>query len=167
MSWSQPRTNGRANDEWLTPPEILGALGAFDLDPCAPIQRPWAMAKEHYTILDNGLMLPWSGRVWMNPPYGLEASDWLAKLAAHGNGLALIFARTETEMFRRYVWEKADAVFFFYGRLYFYDTEGKKAKANAGAPSCLVAYGGKNVEAIERSGLNGKMVLLRMAGVPR
>ena len=32
------------NDEWLTPPEILKPLGSFDLDPCAPINRPWDMA---------------------------------------------------------------------------------------------------------------------------
>lgn len=33
-------------DEWLTPPEIIKALGgpeSFDLDPCAPIKRPWDM----------------------------------------------------------------------------------------------------------------------------
>jgi hypothetical protein len=26
-------------DEWLTPPEIIAALGQFDLDPCSPINR--------------------------------------------------------------------------------------------------------------------------------
>src|SRR5690606_9975155 len=45
-------------DEWLTPPEVLRALGRFDLDPCAPINRPWDMARRHYTILDNGLTKP-------------------------------------------------------------------------------------------------------------
>ena len=25
------------NDEWLTPPHVLQALGPFDLDPCAPV----------------------------------------------------------------------------------------------------------------------------------
>ena len=29
-------------DEWLTPPEIIKSLGEFDLDPCSPINRPWA-----------------------------------------------------------------------------------------------------------------------------
>ena len=28
-------------NEWLTPPHILRRLGPFDLDPCAPINRPW------------------------------------------------------------------------------------------------------------------------------
>ncbi len=39
-------------DEWLTPPSILELLGDFDLDPCAPINRPWSMAKNHFTIKD-------------------------------------------------------------------------------------------------------------------
>lgn len=122
----------------------------------------WA-AKNHYTIADSGLMLPWAGRIWLNPPYGLEAAEWLSKLAALGNGIALIFARTETDMFRRYVWEMADAVFFFYGRLFFYRVDGTKAKANGGAPSCLVAYGENNVKAIQGSGLDGKLIILKEA----
>jgi hypothetical protein len=73
-------------DEWLTPPEIVRALGPFDLDPCAPIVRPWDTAAQHYTIQDNGLNQPWAGRVWLNPPYGREAIHWMARLAEHGNG---------------------------------------------------------------------------------
>lgn len=161
MSWDQPATKIGLNDEWLTPPEILHALGPFDLDPCAPVNCPWEMAVKHYSIIDMGLMQPWKGRVWLNPPYGLEAAEWLARLAEHGDGIALIFARTETDMFRRYVWEKADGVFFFYGRLFFHHVDGRRAEANAGAPSCLVAYGQKNVEAIENSKLSGRLVKLK------
>lgn len=83
-------------DEWLTPPEIVHALGDFDLDPCAPVRRPWSTATHHYTVLDNGLTKPWFSRVWMNPPYGRETGIWLNKLAVHGDGIALVFARTET-----------------------------------------------------------------------
>lgn len=148
-------------DEWLTPPEIIEALGPFDLDPCSPINRPWPTATEHYTIEDNGLMLPWNGRVWCNPPYGREADEWLAKLATHGNGIALIFARTETEMFFSHVWGKAHAILFIKGRLHFHTVHGVRAEANAGAPSCLVAYGIKNVCALAASGICGKMVFLK------
>jgi len=151
-------------DEWLTPPEIIKALGPFDLDPCSPIVRPWDTAAKHYTIMDMGLFQSWEGnRVWMNPPYGLEAAEWLAKLAGHGNGIAMIFARTETDMFRRYVWEKADAIFFFYGRIYFHYVDGRRSEVNAGAPSCLVAYGEDNIKAIEASGLKGYLVRLQRA----
>ena len=145
-------------DEWLTPPLIIQALGTFDLDPCAPISRPWATAGRHYTVLDDGLSKPWHGRVWLNPPYGLEAAAWLRRLMAHGTGTALIFARTETAMFFECVWNAATAIFFFNGRLHFHHVNGERAQANAGAPSCLVAYGQRDRDAIERSGLAGKLL---------
>ena len=129
------------SDEWLTPPEIICELGPFDLDPCAPIVRPWDTAAQHYTKRDDGLTKPWHGRVWLNPPYGRETGQWLARLAKHGNGVALIFARTETEMFVEHVWGQASALLFIHGRLYFRKVDGSKAAANCGAPSVLVAYG--------------------------
>ena len=147
-------------DEWLTPPEIISTLGEFDLDPCSPVNRPWPTASNHYTILDDGLSLSWDGRVWCNPPYGLETAKWLDRLADHGNGIALIFARTETRMFFEYVWDKADALLFFKGRLHFHHVDGARAKANAGAPSVLVAYGDQNVEHLHNSGIDGQLIRL-------
>ena len=132
-------TNTTNNDEWLTPPEIIKALGDFDLDPCSPINRPWDTAKKHYTIEDNGLMQPWTGRVWLNPPYGRETFDWMAKLARHKSGIALIFARTETKGFHREIWNKAHSLFFFEGRLKFHYVTGEQGKA-PNAASCLVSY---------------------------
>lgn len=149
------------NDEWLTPPRVVLTLGGFDLDPCSPINRPWNTAKKHYTVEDDGLVQPWCGRVWLNPPYGRMTGAWLEKLAAHGNGIALIFARTETEMFFEHVWNKADAVFFIRGRLHFHYVNGDRASANAGAPSCLVVYGQQNIAAISDSGLDGQLLILR------
>lgn len=152
-------TNTKNNDEWLTPPEIIKSLGDFNLDPCSPIKRPWETAGSHYTIEDDGLNKEWFGRVWCNPPYGKETFTWLDKLADHGNGIALIFARTETRGFHSEIWEKADAVMFFKGRLRFHYVDGSKGDS-ANAPSCLVAYGVENVKALERSGLIGKIVYL-------
>lgn len=147
-------------DEWLTPPDIIEALGMFDLDPCSPINRPWDTAKRHFTVLDNGLNQEWVGRVWLNPPYGREASEWLRRLWIHGNGIALIFARTETEMFFDHVWTKADALLFFKGRLYFHHVDGSRAGANAGAPSVLIAYGTENVRLLESVEHWGKLIKL-------
>ena len=95
------------SDEHLTPKEILYSLGHFDLDPCAPCIRPWPMATIHYTVEDDGLSKEWHGRVWCNPPYGSEVSKWLKKLYKHNDGIALIFARTETNMFFDWVWRGA------------------------------------------------------------
>ncbi len=151
-----------ANDEWLTPPEIIKALGEFDLDPCSPVVRPWDTAKWHWTKKDDGLGNPWpvSARIWINPPYGPETKFWLKKLADHGNGIALIFARTDVEAFHRHVFERAQACLFLEGRLSFYDVNGKKAKHNSGGPSVLVAYGMENVVALRNCGLKGYFVNL-------
>ncbi len=128
--------------EWLTPPEIIRALGPFDLDPCSPADRPWPTARDHISLPADGLQAEWWGRVWLNPPYSAtEQWEWVHKLADHGNGMALIFARTETKGFHRAVWDRAHALFFFEGRLNFHDPIGRRSDKNAGAPSVLVAYG--------------------------
>jgi len=150
-------------DEWLTPPEIIQALGPFDLDPCAPIARPWDTAALHYTLLDDGLKRPWFGRVWCNPPYGLAAAAWLARLADHGTGTALIFARTETRMFFDHVWGRASTMLFIAGRLHFHHVDGRRAAANSGAPSVLVAYGDSDSDKLRASGIAGKFIDLRAA----
>lgn len=144
------------SDTWLTPPAVIRALGEFDLDPCTPEYMPWETAKHRYTIKDNGLIQNWFGRVWLNPPYGAEAIKWLAKLSSHGNGIALTFARTETEMFFGQIWEKCNGILFMKGRLHFHHPDGTRAKANAGAPSCLIAYGDNNADCLESCALPGQ-----------
>lgn len=147
-----------STDEWLTPPSLIEALGPFDLDPCSPgDRRPWDTAAKHYSIEDDGLRQEWSGRVWLNPPYS-DAGRWLARLAEHGDGTALIFARTETAMFFEQVWEKATALLFLRGRLSFHHVGGKRARANAGAPSVLVAYGGRDAYALSQKPVPGHYV---------
>lgn len=141
------------SDVWLTPPDILARLGAFDLDPCSAINQPWQTARVHYTKNDDGLSKKWFGRVWCNPPFGSEAGKWLEKLAVHGNGVALIPARTETKFFFRYVWDCASAVLFLRGRPHFYFPDGTRAPFNSGAPICLIGYGSENVSVLVKSGL--------------
>jgi hypothetical protein len=160
MSIGGHQSAAMLKDEWLTPPHVLEALGEFDLDPSAPINRPWGTAKHHYTILDDGLKQEWAGRVWCNPPYGLEAIKWLNRLAGHGNGIALIFARTETRMFFKEVWPKASGVLFLEGRLYFHHVDGTRASQNSGAPSVLIAYGQNNAECLKACLLPGKFIAL-------
>jgi hypothetical protein len=141
------------SEVWLTPPEILKALGTFDLDPCAPAVRPWDMARDHISLPADGLEAEWRGRVWLNPPFGSKAAAWLRKMKDHGNGIALIPARTETAMFYESVWGGGDAVCFLKGRPHFHRADGTRAAFNSGAPICLVAYGLDNVEALERASL--------------
>lgn len=153
MSMSSHQSARMLNDEWLTPPEIVKACGTFDLDPCSPIVRPWDTATQHFTKEDDGLSQLWSGRVWCNPPFGREAIKWMRRMVQHGNGVALIPARTETIMFYETVWGAADAVLFIQGRPHFHYVDGRRAAANSGAPICLVAYGMQNVAALASSRL--------------
>lgn len=147
-------------DEWLTPPEILNAMGPFDLDPCSPINRPFPTAKYYYTKDNCELSGDWFGRVWLNPPYGPSTGKWLKRLAMHQNGIALIFARTETAMFHSWVWEKCHSCLFLLGRIHFHHVDGSRAKFNAGAPSVLVAYGSNNGDVLKQCPLPGKFVMV-------
>lgn len=155
---THPTRKAGATDEWLTPPELIRSLGEFDLDPCSPIDRPWDTAKLHYSIEDDGLSQPWAGRVWMNPPYGLQTGKWLSRLGRHGNGIALVFARTETQMFAKHVWGRADAVLFVEGRIRFRKPDGSEGSYTSGGPSALIAYGPENVTSLRRSGISGAIV---------
>lgn len=142
------------SDTWLTPPWILAALGEFDLDPCAaPEPRPWPTARRHITRPIDGLSEPWAGRVWLNPPYSRHVGAWLARLAEHGHGTALVFARTETTWFIDHVWGRADALVFLHGRIRFHRPDGRVSDENGGAPSVLVAYGPEDAAALRASGL--------------
>jgi hypothetical protein len=142
-------TNSDNNCEWLTPPEMIKALGEFDLDPCSPCARPWDTARDHYTAIDDGLSKPWYGRVWLNPPYGRKTFVWVKRLADHGDGIALIFARTETKGFHSQVWARADGILFMKDRINFHKVTGERSD-RANAPSCMVAYGDRNCEAIKK-----------------
>ncbi len=105
--------------DWLTPPEILAKLGAFDLDPCASQFQPWRTAAQQFTITDDGLARAWQGRVWCNPPYGPHAEKFLRRCAEHANGIALIFARTETKAFQQWCFPRATGMLFMAGRIKF------------------------------------------------
>ena len=90
----QTAKNGAADevDDRGTDPAFIATLedrfGKFDLDVAAAPHN--AKAREFYTRADDGLALPWTGRVWCNPPYSdcgawvqkawreLERIDWLA-----------------------------------------------------------------------------------------
>jgi len=144
-------------NEWLTPPEIVQALGPFDLDPCAPINRPWPTAARHFTAEDNGLIKPWEGRVWLNPPYGQETIKWMRRMREHRNCIALICARTDTRTWHECVWGVADAILWLRGRLTFFNVDGTRPKNTLGAPSVLIAYGRENAGRLHLCGLQGRI----------
>ncbi len=147
------RTPG-TKDDWLTPPEIIRALGEFDLDPCSPIHRPWPTAKRHFTVIDDGLTQEWTGRVWLNPPYGSEGPRWVRKAVEHGNAIVLLHSRTDAAWFHEAV-RACDAILFFKGRIRFHHGDGTVCAGRPAFMSVLVAYGRNNAAALAASGIDG------------
>jgi phage N-6-adenine-methyltransferase len=123
------RPSDWTTDEWHTPPEILADLerefGPFTLDPCCRQQT--AKAPRFYTRDDDGLLQPWFGRVWLNPPYS-NPGPWLKKAKeVVRNGtcelvVALLPASTDTAWFHDYVLGHAE-IRFKRGRVRFYGWE--------------------------------------------
>jgi len=148
------------NDEWYTPLWMFRALSIeFDLDPCSPGVPPSNVpAKRHLTKADNGLTAEWKGSVWLNPPF-TSKRPWYERLLQHGNGIALMPARTETHDLQDYM-NAATALLFLKGRIYF--ERGHRPGGNGcGAVTTppfgivLCAYGNRMAEALMGSDLMG------------
>jgi hypothetical protein len=129
--------------EWYTPRWIFDALALeFDLDPASPhdfdTQVP---ARVKYTRFDDGLKKPWFGAVWLNPPYNKDTPFWMRRLIDHGDGLALVFSRTDARWFQECL-NACSACLLFQGRIEFipgHENAHKAAKSGAG--SALFAFG--------------------------
>lgn len=146
-------------DDWVTPPAVIDALGPFDLDPACPDHMPWPTASTMWA--SGGLERPWHGLVWLNPPYS-SVGEWMTKLADHGNGIAMIFARVETSWWFDAVWGRATAIAFPKGRFTFHYPDGSRPVGNSGAPSAFVAYGNRAAAQLQAglSGLGGQSTFI-------
>ena|ERR1041385_2151782 len=141
MTIGSHQTTIGKSQTWITPKWIIDALGPFDLDPCAADPRPWDCASTNYAWPStDGLAQKWLGRVWLNPPFHrYEVGEWLKRMANHRSGIALVHARTEAQWFE-WIWAGARAILFLADRLHFHHQDGKRARANSGAPPCLAAF---------------------------
>lgn len=131
---------------WATPLDFFERTDAefhFDCDVCALPEN--AKCAKFYSPCEDGLSQRWTGRCWMNPPYGRDISKWVAKAyesVQHGAELVvcLLPARTDTAWWHDYVL-KASEVRFIRGRLKFGDS-----KNSAPFPSALVVFRSSNNE---------------------
>jgi phage N-6-adenine-methyltransferase len=127
-----------ARQDWETPPEIFEPLNkefGFTLDVCATPAN--AKCARYYTIEDDGLLQPWYGVCWMNPPYGRGIMAWIQK--AYESALSgatvvgLVKATPDTRWWHEYVC--AAEVRFLKGRITFVG-----AKGRAPFPSAILIY---------------------------
>lgn len=131
------------SDDRYTPPWLLDRVTAFLgvgwFDPC-----PASFGR---APLVNGLAVPWSGRVYCNPPYS-GLAPWVAKFTGDPfhDGLLLVPAYTDTRWFRPLY---DFPILFTYGRIRFLSPDGQEM----GQPpfgSALV-YRGPHQEDFERA----------------
>jgi|TARA_Y100000296_G_scaffold33741_1_gene39190 hypothetical protein len=138
--------------EWYTPSWVFDALAIdFDLDPSSPHDMETAVpAKKKFTIFDDGLKQEWFGRVWLNPPYGKDTPFWIRRMIEHGNGIALVFSRTDAAWCQEAM-AACTAMLFVSGRIQF--TPGKEnqhKKSRCGAGTVLFAFGKESACALKR-----------------
>lgn len=117
--------------EWYTPREYIEAaravMGGIDLDPAScDYAQETVQATRYYTLQDNGLVLPWEGTVFMNPPFahGLvdQFVDRLVTSYLSGTVSQAIFVTdncTDTAWFHQAALA-ASALCFTKGRINFY-----------------------------------------------
>lgn len=142
-------TSSQSGD-WETPPELIADLKAvfpFDLDVCA--SRP-NVCQRFYSPQENGLVQPWRGLCWLNPPYGKKRRIdlWMSKARLEGQqpGTTVIClppARPDTRWWHDNV-PFASLVVFIRGRLKFVNPDQPGVRVPAGFPSALVAFGELN-----------------------
>ena len=72
----------------------------------------------------------------------------------NGNGILLTFARTDNKLFQELLLPSCDAILFMRHRVRFFSPDGKRG-GSPGCGSVLLAFGQQNVEALERSGIEG------------
>jgi len=106
------------SDSWATPKEVYDELDRefhFNFDPC-PLN-------EHPEFGENGLLIEWGTRVFMNPPYS-HPEPWVKR--AYEQSLkgklvvGLLRGDTSTNWFHNWVLGKAE-IRFVRGRICFND----------------------------------------------
>ena len=146
--------------EWYTPAWIFEELGlVFDLDPCSPHDMDsFVPATKKLTVFDDGLKQPWKGKVWLNPPYGPNTGTWMARMAAHANGIALVFSRTDAAWCQQAM-QSADLMLFMAGRINFVPgRENAHKTSGAGAGTVMFAWGLECTNALRKMRSRGVML---------
>lgn len=155
--WERPGQS----DEWYTPKYVFDALGCtFDQDVAAPLFGPKYVPTGEW-LHTQSLESRWYGFVWMNPPFGGRNGlvPWLDKFFVHGNGVALVPDRTSAPWWQAAA-RKSDALLFVSPKIKFEKPDGTTGDS-PGTGTCLMAAGGRGVQALNRAAGKGLGVLAK------
>jgi len=144
------------SDQYATPTSLWRplskAVDGFDLDPASGAEST-PIAPMRFSAENDGLSQPWTGDVWLNPPFGdspgtgpSKLKRWLTKARqeaqrdATRSVTALLPVDTSTRWFHNHVVEAPILCLMGPGRLEF---EGEKAEdtGNTSFATCIAAYG--------------------------
>ncbi|PYR31508.1 MAG: adenine methyltransferase, partial [Acidobacteria bacterium] len=76
----RPALFSSARADWETPSDLFTRLDrefSFTLDVCATARN--RKCRRYFTCSKDGLRQRWTGRCWMNPPYGRAIGAWVRK----------------------------------------------------------------------------------------
>jgi len=163
--------------EWFSPPDVVEAarrvMGGIDLDPASSEEaNKIVRATKYFTVNDDGLLHDWHGRVFLNPPYGLDPDNhqsntglWTARLLKEfrdgkvTEAVLLVAAGTD----RTWFWQLWDfPICFFRKRLKFNYAPG--AKLGKPIHGSAAIYLGPNIDGFVREFGSGGRVVLPDAG---
>lgn len=151
----RPHVSHNAGEhEWYTPQQYIDAarevMGSIDLDPATSEKAQESIqAGEFYTKEDDGLTKPWTGNIWLNPPYSQPAvTDFVDKLVGSvGTGNvphAILLVNNATDArWGQFALSSARVACFPERRIKFLDPNG-----NPGAPlqGQMILYYGNDSE---------------------
>ena len=120
---------------------------------CSEVTPDWVPATLIYTQSDDGLTQPWSGLVFMNPPFGGRNGHvpWLQKFFMHANGVAIVRAYTSSAWWHAEL-PKAELILFPRGKTKFIRPDGSIGTA-PGHGVVLIGMGLVACSALQASGL--------------
>jgi phage N-6-adenine-methyltransferase len=130
-------------DDWATPQYLFDEWNAkydFELDAAASSENHkcanWYGLDHPDTDRRDGLAQAWTGKTWVNPPYGKVLNQWVGHAAEQLTPVVMLLpARTDTRWFHSYCINRR--ITFIKGRVKF----GGNANA-APFPSMIVEFNG-------------------------
>ena len=135
--------------EWYTPAVYIDAartcMGGIDLDPAScEAANALVQADRFFALEDDGLVQPWVGRVWLNPPWtSKDMAGFIDRFAAHDHGCILVNTVTETK-YGQILLQACPVVCFHAGRINFSSPHGQKA--GSGTVGQMIGYRGPTPE---------------------